>query len=69
MKSKKETLRIAGMSCGHCVQTVSQALARTEGVAVERVAVGIAEIAYDPEQVSRETIVRAIDDVGFEVIG
>ncbi|MEZ4700689.1 MAG: cation transporter [Rhodothermales bacterium] len=68
MSTKTETLKINGMSCGHCVKSVTQALTQTEGVKVERVEIGLAEISYDPDKVAHDAIVQAIDDVGFEVV-
>jgi len=38
------TLSIDGMTCGHCVQAVTKALAAVPGVVVKSVAVGSAEI-------------------------
>ncbi|HMV99465.1 MAG TPA: MerR family DNA-binding protein, partial [Acidobacteriota bacterium] len=66
-KAHTETLTIEGMSCGHCVRAVEKSLKNVTGVEVHRVAVGSAEISYDPAQVSRETLAQAIDDAGFEL--
>jgi copper chaperone len=38
------TLRIENMHCGSCIKRVSQALASTEGLAVEEVRVGAARV-------------------------
>jgi copper ion binding protein len=59
------TLRIDGMSCGHCVARVEKALAKIDGVSVRRVAIGSAEIDYDPERTSFAGIREAIDDAGY----
>ena len=59
-------LDIQGMSCGHCVARVTKALSALEGVQVEDVRVGSAEVLYDPARTSPETIRQAIDDVGYE---
>ena len=68
MSTITEDLTITGMSCGHCVQSVKNALAETAGVTVETVEIGHARVLYDPSAVSHEAIVKAIDDVGFEVV-
>lgn len=60
------TMKIAGMSCGHCVGAVSGALKELPGVAVERVAVGSATVAYDPSAVSPDEITRAVSEAGYE---
>ncbi len=62
-----ETLKIEGMSCGHCVRAVTEALREIEGVDVQRVEIGKAEIAY-PATVTRERVVAALEDAGYGVI-
>ena len=59
------TLRIDGMSCGHCVAAVEKTLSKLEGVGVGRVDVGSAEIDYDPTRTPFERIRQAIDDAGY----
>ena len=61
----RTTLKIDGMSCGHCVTSVKKALADLEGVTVENVAVGSATIAYDPAISSAEAIADAIGGAGY----
>lgn len=61
----KTTLKIEGMSCGHCVMSVRKALGAVEGVKVENVAVGSATVQFDPAVVSAHEIVAAIDDAGY----
>ena len=59
-------LTISGMSCGHCVGQVKNALSRLEGVTVETVRVGSAALQYDPAVQSPENIAAAVTDAGFE---
>ncbi|HEV8579812.1 MAG TPA: cation transporter [Thermoanaerobaculia bacterium] len=59
------TLKIQGMSCGHCVARVEKALSGLEGVNVRRVGVGFAEIDYDPARTPFARIREAIDDAGY----
>jgi copper chaperone len=59
------TLKIDGMSCGHCVMSVKKALQALEGVTVEQVAVGSATVAYDPAVASPEKIAEAVRDAGY----
>jgi copper ion binding protein len=59
------TLKIDGMSCGHCVARVEKALFKLEGVRVRRVDVGSAEIDYDPDRTPFARIREAIDDAGY----
>jgi copper chaperone len=59
------SLKIDGMSCGHCVARVEKALKKLDGVAVQRVEVGSAEIGYDPARTSYPQIREALDDAGY----
>jgi len=59
------TLKIDGMSCGHCVARVEKALSRLDGVNVRRVNLGSAEIGYDPARTPFERIREAIDEAGY----
>lgn len=61
----KLELEIDGMSCGHCVAAVSEALRELDGVSVEGVRVGSAEVSYEPATVSPEQIVLAVEDAGY----
>jgi copper chaperone len=60
------TIGIEGMSCGHCVRAVTEALREIEGVEVERVEVGSATVGYDPARVAPDAILAAVDDLGYQ---
>jgi copper chaperone len=62
-------LSIQGMSCGHCVKAVRQALAALPGIAKAEVEVGSATLAYDESVLSKESIAKAIREEGFQVSG
>jgi copper chaperone len=66
---ERSTLDIGGMSCGHCVKAVQDALAGVDGVQVEGVEIGTARVAYDPAAVSAERIAAAVEEEGYEVRG
>ncbi len=59
------TLKIDGMSCGHCVARVEKALRKLDGVSVNRVEIGSADLVYDPAKTPFERIREAIDDAGY----
>lgn len=59
------TLHIDGMSCGHCLNAVSQALGRLPGVEVESVRMGRAELRYDNSVITPEAITNAVADAGY----
>jgi copper chaperone len=63
------TMKIGGMSCGHCVSRVASALERLDGVRVEQVEVGAATAAYDPAVTTEAHLARAIEDQGYTVVG
>ena len=61
----RTTLKIDGMSCGHCVTAVKRALLDLDGVTVENVAVGTATVQYAPAVASQEKIAEAVSDAGY----
>ncbi|MBI5537810.1 MAG: heavy-metal-associated domain-containing protein [Deltaproteobacteria bacterium] len=63
----ESTVQIKGMSCGHCVKAVDQALRKLDGIKDVKVTIGEAVITTDGPM--NETAVReAIKDEGFEVV-
>ena len=58
-------LQIDGMSCSHCVGAVRTALAAVDGVSVDAVTVGHADLRYDATKTSRDTVLTAIADAGY----
>ena len=66
---ERVTLAIDGMSCGHCVKSVEQALKALDGVAVEQVAIGTATVQYDPAATSVDRLRDAVEDEGYQVTG
>jgi copper chaperone len=64
---KKQELLIDGMSCGHCVKALKNELNAIQGLIVQDVQIGKAIIEYDPDTVSDEDILHAIDESGFRL--
>lgn len=60
------TLKITGMSCGHCVGQVTKALTRLDGVQVNTVKVGEAIVVYDPAEIVPTEILQAVNEAGYE---
>jgi copper chaperone len=58
-------LTIEGMTCEHCVRAVDGRLRKTPGVQVERVAIGSADLHYDPTKTNVDQIAEAIADEGY----
>ncbi|KAL9329016.1 hypothetical protein ACSQ67_004019 [Phaseolus vulgaris] len=59
---------IGGMTCAACVNSVEGILKRLNGVkrAVVALATSLGEVEYDPNVISKDDIVAAIEDAGFE---
>ena len=58
-------LTIEGMTCQHCVRAVETRLRNTPGVEVENVAIGSADIRFDPAQTNLDELAEAIADEGY----
>ncbi|KRF67194.1 hypothetical protein ASG99_16315 [Bacillus sp. Soil768D1] len=63
------TLKVTGMSCGHCVNAVEGNVGRLSGVESVKVHLdaGKVDVAFDNEKVSLEKIKETIDDQGYDV--
>ncbi len=60
------TINIQGMSCGHCVQSITKVLSTLAGVQVDEVKIGEATVAYQPDTITPERIIHAITEAGYE---
>ncbi|PIA37703.1 hypothetical protein AQUCO_03000329v1 [Aquilegia coerulea] len=60
--------RIGGMTCAACVNSVEGILRKLPGVkrAVVALSTSYGEVEYEPTTISKEEIVNAIEDAGFE---
>ncbi len=71
--TKKAELSVEGMSCGHCVSRVKNALSSVEGVLKADVSLENknAVVEYDPNTTSPEKMKKAIADLdlGYAVTG
>lgn len=65
-----EILKVTGMTCKHCQQSVEQAALGVSGVnsAMVDLAAGTLKITYLGNGATLEKVRAAIDDVGFEVV-
>lgn len=59
------TLHITGMSCGHCMNAINEALARHPGVRLESLRMGRAEVRYDEQSTSPAAIESCIAEAGY----
>lgn len=60
-----ENIPVDGMSCGHCINAVRDALLPLEGVTVREIKLGEAHVAYEAGK--KEAIVEAIEEAGYTV--
>lgn len=64
----KQELTIQGMSCNHCVMHVKKELSKLNGLKVENVEIGKAQVEFEESIVTRERIAKAIEDAGFKLV-
>lgn len=62
---KPLTLHIEGMSCGHCLNAVNKALAALDGIAIDSVKIGRADLRFDPERIAIADIAAAVTAEGY----
>jgi copper chaperone len=63
------TLKIDGMSCGHCVARVKNALESTRGIKKANVNLdeGVAVVDYDESRANRQQMEQAVRVAGYQV--
>ena len=67
--SMAAVLKVKGMSCQHCVMSVTKALGQLEGIQNVKVDLPKGEVSFDNTKgVVQDRIQKAITDAGFEVI-
>lgn len=66
---KSIELKIAGMSCGHCVMAVKKALSALPGVGIEAVEVGRAVVTIDEAVTGEGALADAIAGAGYDLAG
>ena len=63
------TIKVKGMSCQHCVASVTKALSAIEGISNVKVNLEKGEAAFtEKSPVPEQTIKDAIARIGFEVV-
>jgi copper chaperone len=61
-------LKVKGMSCQHCVMSVTKALSQLEGIKNIQVDLVKGEVRFDNfKEVASNRIEKAITDAGYEV--
>ena len=69
MVAKEASIKVTGMTCAMCVATIEKALKSLKGVEEASVNLGTetATVKYDPDKVSLDQIIKAIEDTGYGV--
>lgn len=69
--SERVTIRVDGMTCGGCENSVKGALERLDGVQVLEAShqEGTVEVLFDPERIDRASLTGAIEEAGYDVLG
>jgi len=65
---EKVTLKVTGMSCGHCVNKIETALKELAGVEKANVNLkkGMAKVKYDDSFQTLDKLTDTVRDVGYE---
>jgi len=62
------TIKVAGMSCQHCVMRVQKAIEALKGITDLDVEIGTVKLKFDEKAVRQEDIEKAITQAGYKVI-
>ncbi len=66
----RKVLKVEGMTCQHCVQTVSEAVTKMAGI--QKVEVSLEEkeviVDFDESETKTEDISAQIVEAGFEIV-
>lgn len=64
-----QTLKVQGMSCGHCVRSIESNVGQLAGVEKVKVHLeeGKVDVTFDQGKVDLKTIMEVIEDQGYDV--
>lgn len=65
---QQATLKVEGMSCNHCVNSIEKALTQLGAEGKVNLAAKSVTVDYDASKLSLETIKEAIEDQGYDVV-
>ncbi len=62
-------IKVKGMSCQHCVMSVTKALGQLEGIKNVEVDLAEGEVRFDnSKEIALSRVEKAISDAGYEVV-
>ncbi len=67
---KTTTFKIEGINCDHCANTIKTLVEKQPGVQMAMVFFneGQVRILYDPQAISEDRLVAAVQEPGFKVV-
>ncbi len=70
LETRKTIVKVGGMTCASCAQTIENALKNTEGIVEANVnlATEKAVVVYDPQRIDYEGVKRVIEATGYQVL-
>jgi Cu+-exporting ATPase len=71
VENESVVLKVGGMVCAMCVETIESALKKLDGVSEVRVNLSLerAYVSYNPSMVGPAEMKRAIEDAGYQYLG
>lgn len=65
----EKTLKVQGMSCGHCISSIEGNVGQLSGVETVKVHLedGNVDVTFDAEKVNLKDITEVIEDQGYDV--
>ena len=65
----KEILKVEGMSCGHCVNSIETSVGELTGVSAVKVDLGSKEVSVEFDNAARlAQIKETIEDQGYDLV-
>ncbi|MCU1751418.1 heavy-metal-associated domain-containing protein [Pseudomonas sp. 6D_7.1_Bac1] len=62
-----QVFNVQGMSCGHCVRAITQALQARDPAASVRVDLAAKEVGVESGELSADQVIHLISEEGYEV--
>ncbi|MEF2143958.1 MAG: cation transporter [Desulfovibrionaceae bacterium] len=63
----EKTIKVKGMSCGHCSDAVTKAIETVDGIEKVAVDLGTGRVTYSPASVDEAKVRASVEKAGYEV--
>lgn len=66
----KDTLKVQGMSCNHCVNSIETSVGNLTGVSSVKVDLGSSEVTveFDSQKTTLDQIKETIEEQGYDIV-